>query len=326
MMKPVLCALAFPSLLTAAPPDITAPLPFSSPPVDAIISRVQLFPKDNAINSPVTDWPLHPDSPEIVASVGNDKPLRYNPDMAYVIVPPDQKRVPVKLGGYADESDPGPYPVPDSVPIEGWPAFYQRDEKLARLTLAQVQRDTMELGGDRHASVLDPVAMKLYEFYALRWKDNGWQAAQASVFDLTSNQTRPPGWTSTDAAGLPLLPLTVRHDELECGVINHALRVTVRKSRKGYVAPATHYASRLTAPELPRMGERFRLRKDFDVSGFSPPVRTILTALKTYGMIVADNGIEWAVSVTPDLRIPEMHEELRRVKGSDFEVVTSPQQ
>jgi hypothetical protein len=187
-----------------------------------------------------------------------------------------------------------------------------------------VQRDKFNQGGDRHALVVDPFNRMLYEFYAMRKTDAGWVAAQASVFDLKSNALRPTGWTSADAAGLPIFPAVVRYDELKRGSVDHALRVTVRKTRREFVAPATHYASRYTDPNFPRMGERFHLRADFDLSGFSPEARTILTALKRYGMFVADNGIEWAISVAPDERIPVLHEELRRVKGADFEVVIAP--
>ena len=165
----------------------------------------------------------------------------------------------------------------------------------------------------------------LYEFYTLRKTSAGWDASQASIFDLKSNQLRPTGWTSADAAGLPIFPSVVRYDELKRGSVDHALRVTVRKSRREFIAPATHYASPHTDENLPRMGERLRLRQDFDVSGFSSEVRAILTALKRYGMFVADNGIEWAISVAPDERIPILHEQLRKVKGSDFEVVVAPQ-
>jgi hypothetical protein len=154
--------------------------------------------------------------------------------------------------------------------------------------------------------------------------DQGWQAACAAIFDLKSNKLRPDGWTSTDAAGLPIFPATVRFDELKRGAVEHALRATVRNSRRAYVYPATHFASSKTDENLPRMGERIRLKREFDVSGFSPEVKAILTALKRYGMFVADNGIEWAVSVAPDPRIPVLHDELRKVKGSDFEVVTPP--
>ena len=164
----------------------------------------------------------------------------------------------------------------------------------------------------------------LYEFYQLQKTDDGWQATQASIFDLKSNKLRPDGWTSADAAGLPIFPLVVRYDELQRGVVEHALRVTVAKTRRAYVYPATHFASELTDENLPRMGERIRLRQDYDVSGHSPEVQTILKGLQKYGMLVADNGIDWAISVTPDPRIPELHAELRKVQGSDFEVVEPP--
>ncbi|HUT95938.1 MAG TPA: hypothetical protein VMY37_41175, partial [Thermoguttaceae bacterium] len=168
---------------------------------------------------------------------------------------------------------------------------------------------------------VDPVNRMLYEFFVLRRTDDGWQAAQASIFDLKTNALRPDGWTSADAAGLPIFPAVVRYDELKRGVVEHAMRVTVRNTRRAYVAPATHFASPHENEEYPRMGERLRLKQDFDVSGFSPEVRAILDGLKKYGMFVADNGIEWAISVAPDPRIPNLHEELRQIQGSAFEVV-----
>ncbi len=308
----------------ATMPAMTSPVLFNTPEADAILTALEVFPPDNAWNQIVADWPLHHDSKQIVASAGAQKPLRFNADMAFVLVPPTQPLREVKLGNYAAESDKGPYPVPDNTPIEGWPAYYHRNPKHQAATLDDVQRDKAGLGGDRHAIVVDPVRRMLYEFYTLKKTDAGWQAAQASIFDLKSNKLRPDGWTSSDAAGLPIFPSIVRFDELKRGRIDHALRFTVTRSRRAYVAPATHYASKLTAADLPRMGERFRLRQDFDVSGFSPEVRTILTALKRYGMLMADNGLDWSISVAPDERIPDIHEELRRVKGADFEVVVAP--
>ena len=305
-------------------PAITAPILFNTPEADGVVSALEVFPPDNPWNTIVSDWPLHPDSAAIVASIGPAKPLRSNTDMGYIIVPPNQTRVEVKIGEYAGESDKGPYPLPDNVPIEGWPADFHRNAKLKDLTLDDVQRDTVKQGGDRHGSVLDPMNKLLYEFYQLQKTDTGWHASQASIFDLKTNKLRPEGWTSTDAAGLPIFPAVVRYDELKRGRVEHALRVTVTKSRHAYIAPATHYASRRTDANLPRMGERLRLRQDFDVAAFSPEVRAILEALKRYGMLVADNGIDWAISVAPDERIPPLHDELRRVKGSDFEVVVAP--
>jgi hypothetical protein len=154
--------------------------------------------------------------------------------------------------------------------------------------------------------------------------DAGWQASGAAIFDLSSNRLRPDGWTSSDAAGLPIFPAVVRYDELRRGRVEHALRVTVTRTRRAYVYPATHFASKLTDPDLPRMGERLRLRRTVDTRRFSPGTRALLEALKRYGMFVADNGLDWAVSIAPDPRIRPIHEELRKVKGSDFEVVVPP--
>jgi hypothetical protein len=216
--------LAFvPASFSAKPPTVSAPVLFNTPAADAILAELQIFPPDNPWHQPVSDWPLHPDSAKIVASVGTDKPLRYNPDMAFVIVPKDQPRVAVKITDYTDESDPGPYPVPTNTPIEGWPAFFKRSDDYRTATLDSVQRDLQKLGGDRHAIVVDPSAGLLCEFYALLKTDTGWEAKQASIFDLKSNRSRPDGWTSSDAAGLPLFPALVRWDELKRGRIDHAL-------------------------------------------------------------------------------------------------------
>jgi len=303
---------------------VTRPIMFDTAEADAVLAALQVFPPDNPWNQSVEDWPVHPNSRALVASVGADKPLRYNPDMGFVLVPPDQKRVDVKLTTYAGESDPGPYPVPDNLPIEGWPTAYLRDGQSHEKTLDDVQRDRFHRGGDRHAIVVDPVDRVLYEFYAMRKTPSGWEAAGAAIFDLKTNKLRPDGWTSTDAAGLPIFPSVVRSDEIRRGMVEHAMRVTIRKSRRAYVAPATHYASNLPDKNLPRMGERFRLKHDFDISGFPRAAQAILKGLKKYGMFVADNGIEWAISVAPDERIPPLHEALRKVKGSDFEVVVRP--
>jgi len=317
-------ALAAGGAGAAAARPIAKPILFNTPEADAICALLQVFPTNNPWNTRIDDWPLHPDSQAIVAGIGADKPLRYNLDMAFILVPPDQRRVALTNVGYADESDQGPFPIPDEMPIEGWPLSRPTDASGRLLTLDDVQRDRLNQGGDRHGIVVDPVNRMLYEFFAVRKTDAGWTAMQASVFDLKSNALRPAGWTSADAAGLPIFPAVVRYDEIKRGLISHALRVTVRRTRREYVAPATHYASRLTDRNLPRMGERLRLRRDVDIRGFPSEVRTILAALKTYGMFVADNGIEWAISVAPDSRIPVMHESLRRIRGSAFEVVVSP--
>lgn len=290
-------------------PEITRPILFNTPEADRILERLQVFPPDNPWNEDISQRPLHPNSRNIVASVGLDKPLAFNSDMSFVLVPPNQQRVAVTIGSYADESDPGPYPVPDNAPIEDWP--------MNGATLDRIQR---EGEGDRHLLVVDPVNRMLYEFYRGRKTKQGWTAAQASIFDLKSNRLRPDEWTSSDAAGLPVFPAVVRFDEVERGMVGHAMRFTARNTRRAYVYPATHHASSKTDPNLPRMGERFRLRQDFDITGFSPHTQAVLKGLKKYGMFMADNGGDWRMSVAPDPRIKGL-EELRRVKGRDFEVV-----
>jgi hypothetical protein len=311
-------------LRAAKMPKVTRPIPFYTPAADAVLAALEVFPPDNPWNLVIEDWPLHPNSQNILKSIGIDKPLRYNDDMGFILVPPDQKKVNVRLTGYPGESDKGPFPVPDMIPIEGWPSNYQRRPGGHKITLDAVQRDSAREGGDRHALVVDPTNRMLYEFYQLKKTARGWQAAQSSVFDLKSNKMRPEEWTSSDAAGLPIFPAVVRYDELKRGLVEHAMRVSVRRTRRAYVYPARHFASRLTDDNLPRMGERLRLRRDFDVSGFRPEVQAILKGLQKYGMFVADNGIDWAISVAPDPRIPLLHDELRKLKGSDFEVVQPP--
>jgi hypothetical protein len=298
-------------------PSIDKPILFDTPAADAIVSALEVFPPDNPWNLVVEDWPLHPNSKNIIDSIGANKRFRYNTDMGYVLVPPGQKKIDVKLGSAAAESDKGPYPVPNNTPIEGFPILYQG------LTLDQVQRKD-EGDIDRHALVVDPTNRMLYEFYQMRKTDKGWIASGAAIFDLKSNKLRPDGWTSADAAGLSIFPATVRYDEIKRGMVEHAMRVGVHKTRRAYVSPATHYASRDTDENLPRMGERIRLKKDFDISGFSPAAQAILKGLKKYGMFVADNGLDWTISVTPDSRIPVLHEEFAKIKGSAFEVVEHP--
>jgi len=212
-------------------PEVDKPVPFDTPEADAILAALEVFPPDNPWNTPVADWPLHPKSKEMIAAIGADKPMRYNPDMCFVLVPPGQKKVDVKLTEFPDESDKGPYPVPDNVPIEGWPAHYTRyvvrhDARFKGLTLADLQRNKFDEDGDRHAIVVDPVNRKLWEFSRLVRTDRGWHAACAATFDLKSNKLRPDGWTSADAAGLPIFPAVVRYDELKRGKVEHALRVT----------------------------------------------------------------------------------------------------
>ena len=198
---------------------------------------------------------------------------------------------------YADESDPGPYPIPDVVAIEGGPSA----------------------DGDRHAVIVDSDSCSLYELFSLY---PSWSAGSGAIWDLNSNSLRPRGWTSADAAGLPILPGLARYDEVAGGSIDHALRFTVRRSRRAYIYPARHFASPYTSRTLPPMGLRLRLRLDYPVAGFPPQAQIVLRALKRYGMIVADNGSSWYVSGAPDpgWDNDDLHT-LGRLKGSDFRAV-----
>ena len=317
----LLCGLAaFSRQPASVLPRITAPVLFDTPEADRILSALQILPPDNPWHEDISGRPVHPMSADIVRSIGADAPLGYNLDMNYVIVPATQPMVAVRVTEYPDESDPGPFPIPANAPIENWPLARNEDARAlprAGITLAQFQR---EGSGDRHLIVIDPAHGRFHEFWQARLTDSGWQASQASTFDLHTNRLRPERWTSADAAGLPILPAIVRYDEVARGDVRHALRVTVQRTRREYVYPARHFASRVTDPTLPRMGERLRLRRDFDTSGFPQHAQAVLAALKRYGMFVADNGGNWLLSIAPDRRLSGL-ESLARVKGSDFEVI-----
>jgi len=273
-----------------------------------------VLPADNVWNTPVDTLPVDPLSASYIATIGAGTGL--HPDFGsglwdgepigipYNLVPATQAKVPVSFD-YADESDPGPYPIPANPLIEGGP----------------------NSSGDRHVLVLDRDSCVLYELYSAYPGTGGWAAGSGAIFDLRSDALRPAGWTSADAAGLPILPGLARYDEVASGEITHALRFTVPKTRKAYVWPARHYASSLTGLQYPPMGERFRLKAGFNVSGFSPGTQVILEALKKYGMILADNGGAWYVSGVPDERWNNdlLVGELGKVKGSDFEAVNESQ-
>ena len=321
-MNRVLSAtVLFGAIVVAAElPPITGPVMFDTPEADRILAAMQVFPADSAWNEDISGRPVDPQSHAIIASIGADRPLGFNLDMNFIIVPPGQPRVPVRVTMYPKESDPGPFPVPSNAPIENWPLTRNEDTGALPKPGVTLEKFQREGTGDRHLILVDPVNGKLHEFWQARLTDTGWEASQASTFDLTSNAMRPEGWTSSDAAGLPVFPAVVRYDEVARGRVSHALRVTVRRTRRAYVYPASHFASPHADPTLPRMGERLRLRADFDVSGFPPHARAILDGLKRHGMFVADNGRDWLLSIAPDRRFEGL-ESLSRVKGSDFEVI-----
>lgn len=306
---------------TAEPTDEPTDEPTAEPtdeptdPTDAAptIAGCEIFPTNNIWNTPVDDLPLDPNSDTYVETIGADRTMHpdfgsgvWPPDsdapigIPYIVVPGTQPGIEATFD-YADESDPGPYLIPLNAPIEGGPSSE----------------------GDRHALAIDSDNCILYELYSAYPQDNGtWEAGSGAIFDLNSHVLRPDGWTSSDAAGLPVLPGLVRYDEVAAGEIRHALRFTVPRTRNAYVWPARHYASSLDGTEYPPMGQRFRLKADFDISGFSPDTQVILRALKEYGMILADNGSSWYLSGAPDERWNnEELAELRQVRGSDFEAV-----
>ena len=274
------------------------------------VAGCAVFPADNVWNVPVDTLPVDANSAAYVATIGagdyvhadfgsgtwEGEPI----GIPYVDVPGSQPLVNVTFD-YADESDPGPYPIPPDAPIEGG----------------------SESDGDRHVLVVDRDNCILYElFYAWPQLDGSWKAGSGAILDLNSHDLRPDTWTSADAAGLPILPGLVRYDEVTAGEIQHAVRFTAPETRNAHIWPARHDASELTGEQYPPMGQRFRLRAGFDVSGFSPEVQVILQALKKYGMILADNGAPWFISGVPDERWDNDHlHELRQVHGSDFEAV-----
>jgi hypothetical protein len=264
--------------------------------------RCRVFPADNALNQEVANAPVDPRSGQYIASIGAGAHL--HPDFGanpgygipYAVVGAGQPKVPVTFTEYGEESDPGPYPIPATAPVER--------------------------GEDRHLLVAQEGACRLYELYHARRAGAGWQAGSGAVFDLASDRLRPDGWTSADAAGLPIFPLLVRYPEVAAGRIDHALRVTVPRTQRGYIHPATHFASSDGDPSLPPMGLRLRLRASYSLSGFHGQALVVLEALKRYGLIVADNGSPWYVTGAPDARWSEEDlGQIKQVPGSAFEAV-----
>jgi hypothetical protein len=274
------------------------------------IAGCPVFTENNVWNAPVDSLPVDPNSQNYIATIGSGKGLHADfgsgtwdggpIGIPYTIVNGSQAKVSVTFD-YADESDPGPYPVPPDALIEGGP----------------------QSTGDRHVLVIDKDNCMLYELYSAYPQANGtWQAGSGAIFDLRSYALRPATWTSADAAGLPLLPGLVRYDEVASGEIKHAVRFTAPQTKRAFIWPARHYASSLTGQQYPPMGQRFRLKANFDISGFSGDAQVILRALKKYGMILADNGSSWFISGAPDPRWNnDLLHELSRVSGSAFEAI-----
>ena len=299
-------------------PAFKQPLLFNTPEADAVLAATQVLPPDHPFNLEVAGLPLLPNSAAMIASIGPETILWPETDMNYVVVPPDQKRVPVKVSSAA-ESDGGPFPIPDNAPIEEWPIAYPN------ISLEKIQR---EGDGDRHTLVVDPVNGLLHEFFCTRKTDAGWEAVMEATFDMKTFKLRPLHWSSADAAGLPIFPAVVKYFECERGIVPHAMRFAAKWTRKDFVFPARHCASNAANPlnpDLPRMGERLRLRTDFDVSSFPPHIQAILRGLKKYGMVLADNtgNLGASLSIAPDTRIKGL-DALKKIKFKDFEVVQTP--
>lgn len=265
----------------------------------AIGDACPIFPADNPWNTDISSAPLDPRSEAWVASVGTT--TAFHPDFGsvygipYATADASTPKVPVTFDA-ADESDPGPYPLPADVPVEQ--------------------------GSDAHVLVVDTSSCKLYELFATRPGVDGWHAGSGAVFDLTSNDLRPAGWTSADAAGLPIFPGLARYEEAAAGEIRHALRFTAARTQRGYVYPARHFASSITEPDVPPMGARARLKVSVDLSSMAPQAQVVARALQRYGMILADNGSSWFVTGAPDTRWSDDDlGDLKKLRGSDFEFV-----
>jgi hypothetical protein len=264
-------------------------------------SGCRVFPGDNPWNTDVSRAPVSARSDAYLASIGVAGHL--HPDVGttygipYVEIGAAQPSVPVSFD-YADESDPGPYPIPANAPVEG--------------------------GSDRHVLVVDRERCRLWELFDASTADGGrsWHAGSGATWDLRSNALRPDGWTSADAAGLPIFPGLIRYDEVAAGRIDHALRFTVRRTQRAFVHPATHVASSITDPNVPPMGLRLRLKAGYDCSHLSAQVQVICAALKRYGMLVADNGSDWYVSGAPDRRWNDAAlDDLKTIPGGAFEAL-----
>jgi hypothetical protein len=277
-------------------------------------SGCPLFPAGNVWHADVSRLPVHPRSGAYLAAMGTGAgldadfgsvPWDGGPiGIPYTVVPAGQARVPVRFG-YAAESDPGPYPIPPDAPVEGGQGA----------------------DGDRHVLVVQAGSCRLYELFDAHREGAGWRAGSGAVWDLRSNRLRPAGWTSADAAGLPILAGLVRYEEVARGRIDHAIRVTVNRSQASYLWPARHHAGQAD-PSLPPMGLRLRLKAGVDLSGFPSQARVILAAMRSHGLVVADNGSSGFIGGVPDERWDNdaLHQ-LGRVTLADFEAVdTAPLQ
>jgi hypothetical protein len=313
-------------------PTVTTPTLFNTPQADAIVSAMQIFPVTNPWNEDISRRPLLSNSAAMISQIKADlsstrQTLRPFYEMNYVLVPDNQPRVTIPFLDYPDESDldggtypNGSYPIPSNMPIETWP------RGTGSLTLQQWQMDVTNVGGDRHGIIVAPGVGSIWETWQMKLTTNGWQASNGAKFDLNSNALRPAGWTSGDAAGLPMFPAPVRYDECQRGMVEHALRLCVPHTRREYIYPANHYASTIpaTSTNYPAMGQRFRLKASFVIpSTWTIEEKAVCLALKKYGALVADNsGGFFSISVCPDDRFSSVaFNNLSTVDVSNFEVI-----
>ena len=312
-------------------PVATTPTLFNTPEADAIVAAMQIMPVTSAWNEDISRRPVLANSAAMIAQVKSDllssrQTLRAFYEMNYVLVPDDQPRLTIPFFNYPDESDldggafpNGQYPIPPNMPVEGWP------KATGDLTLEQWQQDVNDTGGDRHSIVVAPGSGLIWETWLTRLTTGGWEASNGAKFDLNSNALRPAGWTSGDAAGLPMFPALVRYDECERGMVEHALRLVVAETRREYIYPANHYASSIpaTATNYPAMGQRFRLKSSFVIpDNWTVEEKSVLLALKKYGGMVADNGNFFSLSVCPDDRFSDdAFNHLSTIDVDSFEVV-----
>lgn len=298
-----------PEMPIGSPSPSPSPQPAGPGPT---IGSCPLLPAGHSLNQDVSQLPLHPNSAAYVGSIGTDRNV--HPDFGaadlgqgpggfgipFKVVPESQPKLPVTFTEYPEESDPGPYPIPLDAAIEGGP----------------------NADGDRHTLVVQEGDCKLYELYRAFPQASSWNAEGGAVWNLRTGAPRPARWTSADAAGLPILPGLARYDEVAAGEIRHALRFTVQRSQRAYIAPASHWASSSTDPALPPMGLRLRMRADYPTANLTGQAKVVATALKRYGMIVADNGSNWYISGAPDTRWDDDDlGQLKRIPGSAFEAV-----
>lgn len=312
-------------------PFVATPTLFNTPAADAIVSAMQIMPRDSAWNEDISQRPILSNSNAMISQIISDlsasrRTLRPFYEMNYVLVPDNQPRLTIPFFNYPDESDldggvfpNGNYPIPPNLPIETWP------RGTGNLTLQQWQQDVNNTGGDRHAIMVAPGAGSIWETWLTRLTQDGWEASNGAKFDLNSNVLRPAGWTSADAAGLPMFPAVVRYDECQRGMVEHALRIVVARTRREYIYPATHYASSIPATSVnhPAMGQRVRLKAGFVIpESWTIEEKAVLRALKKYGALVADNGNFFSVSVCPDDRFASnAFDHLSTITIDNFEVI-----